>query len=194
LGLLPEQSVVGTGSLRRRAQLLYARPDLRVHDIRGNVDTRLRKLGEGGYDAVVLAEAGLQRLGRCDEITQRLRPAVMLPAVGQGALGLETRRNDEAAAAVAALDHPPTHQAVLAERAMLEALEGGCLAPVAAWGRIEDGRLTLTGRVIADDGSRRIEVTQSAEPDAAVQLGLAIADDLLAMGAAGLIAASRETV
>ena len=117
---LPNGAVIGTGSLRRRAQLLHHRRDLKMKDIRGNVDTRLQKLRQGGYDALVLAEAGLRRLNLADRITQILPLKIMLPAVGQGALGLETREEDiEPRRIVARLDHPPTHSAVLAERALL---------------------------------------------------------------------------
>ena len=135
-----------------------------MRDIRGNVDTRLRKLHAGEFDAVVLAEAGLRRLGLEANITEVLPTSLLLPAVGQGALGLETRADDRAAReAIAALDHADTHHGVLAERALLARLRGGCLAPVAAWGRIEAGRLRLTGRVLSVDGSKRLEASSSAE-------------------------------
>jgi hydroxymethylbilane synthase len=188
----PNGATVGTGSLRRRAQLLYVRPDLRMLDIRGNVDTRLRKLREGQFDAILLARAGLERLGLADQIRQVLPLDLVLPAVGQGALGLETRSDDQAVrAALAPLDHASTHAAVLAERAMLAALRGGCLAPIAAWGRIEEGQLRLTGRVLSPDGSRRLEVAEGASVADAEALGRRVADALLAQGAAGLIEQSR---
>lgn len=190
---LPQAAVVGTGSLRRRAQLLHARPDLRVEPIRGNVDTRLNKLDAGQFDAVVLAEAGLRRLGFEERITQILPAAVMLPAVGQGALGLEARADAHAVRElVAALDHAPSHAAILAERAMLAALEGGCLAPIAAWGRVDQRGLTLTGRVLDPDGKRRLEVTRSGQTPEARQLGEEVAAALIAQGAAELIRASRS--
>ena len=155
---LPPGAVVGTGSLRRRAQFLHYRNDLEMRDIRGNVDTRLRKLREGHYEAIILAQAGLDRLGFTDRITQVLPLDMMLPAVGQGALGIESREDDAATrAALAVLNDAPTHAAVFAERAMLAALHGGCLAPIAAWGRIEDGQLHLTGRVLDPAGLRRLE-------------------------------------
>ncbi len=133
---LPPGAIVGTGSLRRRAQLLHVRPDLQVRDIRGNVDTRLGKLHAGQYDAVILAEAGLERLGLSGQIAQRLPMAIMLPAVGQGALGLEVRSDDRPTLElIQSLDDADSRAAVSAERAMLAALRGGCLAPVAAWGR-----------------------------------------------------------
>lgn len=190
---LPPGAVVGTGSLRRRAQLLHARGDLRVEQIRGNVDTRLRSLDVGRYQAVVLAEAGLRRLGLAERITQALPMSLVLPAVGQGALGLETRRDDRATRQrIAALDDPTTHRAVQAERRMLAALEGGCLAPIAAWARPERRRLVLTGRVLSPDGKERIEVTRHAAPAQAVTLGEAVAEALLARGAARLIHAARD--
>ena len=191
---LPEGAVLGTGSLRRRAQLLHVRPDLRVKDVRGNVDTRLRKLDRGDYDALVLAEAGLRRLGMAERITQVLPTSVALPAVGQGALGLETRSDDDLARrAVQNLDHPATHAAVLAERAMLAALQGGCLAPIAASSRVEDALLTLTGRVLHPDGTEKIEASESGDPAEPAQLGNRVADALFAQGAAKLIQAARQT-
>ncbi len=190
---LPEGAVVGTGSLRRRAQLLCARPDLRVRDVRGNVDTRLRKLDAGDYDALVLARAGLERLGLSDRITQVLPPEVVLSAVGQGALGLETRSDDRATqAAVEPLDHAPTHASVLAERTLLARLEGGCLAPIAAWGRPKDDWLELTGRVIHPDGTKRIEATLTGPLGEPIELGRRVADALADQGAADLIRAARE--
>ncbi len=193
LDALPAGAVVGTGSLRRRAQLLHVRPNLRMQDLRGNVDTRLRKLREGQYDALVLAEAGLRRLGLAEHITQVLPPDVMLPAVGQGALALETRVDDAATRShVATLDHLPTQRAVLAERTLLAGLEGGCLAPIAAYARAENGLLMLSGRVLSPDGARKIEATLSAPLDDASSLGRRVADALLAQGAAALIESGRQ--
>jgi len=190
---LPRGAVLGTGSLRRRAQLLHVRPDLRTKDVRGNVDTRLRKLEQGEYDALVLAEAGLQRLGLTRHITQLLPMSIMLPAIGQGALGLETRRDDLATREVLQqLNHGPTRAAVLAERSMLAALEGGCLAPIAAWGRLEAERLTLTGRVISVDGRQMLEVTLVEDRAEAVGLGKRVAEELISQGAAELIRAARQ--
>jgi hydroxymethylbilane synthase len=189
---LPLGAVVGTGSLRRRAQLLHARGDLEMRDLRGNVDTRLRKLHQGDYDAIVLAEAGLERLGLRQEITQVLPLELALPAVGQGALGIEARSDDQQTREVLArLDHAASHVAVTAERAMLAALRGGCLAPIAAWARLCEGDLVLTGRVLSPDGARKLESTQKSatEPEA---LGRQVADALLAQGAAELIEAARR--
>ncbi len=190
---LPEGAVVGTGSLRRRSQLLHVRGDLQMKDLRGNVDTRLGKLASGDYDAVILAEAGLQRLGHADRITQRLPMSVMLPAVGQGALGLETRSDDRATIDwLSKLDHPPTHQAVVAERSLLSALQGGCLAPIAALGRVEGSQLQLAGRVLSLDGKQRLEAEDTAAASEAVQLGNRLADDLLSQGAGELVRQSRD--
>ncbi len=192
LELLPPGAVVGTGSLRRRAQLLNHRHDLEMRDIRGNVDTRLRKLREGHYEAVILAQAGLERLGLAKHITQVLPLGLMLPAVGQGALGIEVRADDAPAReALASLDHPATHAAVNAERAMLALLHGGCMAPIAAWGRIEGEQLVLTGRVLDPVGTRKLEATQAGTVEEAESLGRSVATVLLAQGAAALIAEAR---
>jgi len=189
---LPGGAVVGTGSLRRRAQLLHARRDLEVRDIRGNVDTRLRKLDQSEYDAIVLAEAGLVRLGLAERITQRLPAEVMLSAVGQGALGLELRIDDAATIeTVRPLDHPPTHAAVIAERALLAALQGGCLAPIAAHARQSAGQLKLDARVIHPQGSQRLDASETGPLDDPVGVGRRAADSLLQQGAARLIAAAR---
>jgi len=193
LAALPAQAVVGTGSFRRRAQLLHARRDLLFQDVRGNVDTRLRKLDEGRCDALVLAQAGLQRLGLADHITERLPVETLLPAVGQGALGLETRQEDALTRReVEKLGHADSHAAVLAERAMLAALEGGCLAPIAALARVEGGALRLRGRVIHPSGGVQIDAADSAMPEDAILLGQRVAAALLAQGAADLIQAARQ--
>ncbi len=193
LAELPEGAVVGTGSLRRRAQLRYVRRDLQTREIRGNVETRLRKLDDGEYDAIVLAEAGLVRLGLGERITEVLPGSISLPAVGQGALGVEARAEDRGTREVlAALDDGQTHGAVDAERSMLAALEGGCLAPIAAWGRWETGRLHLTGRVLDGEGTRCLEATLVGDLDAADDLGRRVAEALLAEGAAELIRSARR--
>jgi hydroxymethylbilane synthase len=172
---------------------LYRRADLQMRDIRGNVDTRLEKLAAGQFDALVLAHAGLKRLGLEDRITQRLEPAVMLPAVGQGALAIEARSLDRASrTAVEPLDHINSHRAVLAERALLAALKGGCQAPVGAWARLQaDGQLQLDGVVLSVDGKKRIAACHSAPPDRALELGAEVADRLLAQGASALVEQSR---
>ncbi|GAB6164232.1 hydroxymethylbilane synthase [Thermostilla marina] len=190
---LPTGAKVGTGSRRRHAQLAAARDDLEIVSVRGNVDTRLAKLDAGEFDAIVLAEAGLVRLEHADRITQRLSPAYLLPAVGQGALGLETRVDDAFAQSRAALlDDAATHAAVRAERAFLAALRAGCLAPVAAWGRFYRGWLLLTGRVLSLDGRMKCEATCSGNPAEPEELGRRTAGILLAQGAGDLIAAAHE--
>jgi hydroxymethylbilane synthase len=144
--------MVGTGSPRRRAQLLQARPDLMLSDIRGNVDTRLKKLANGEFDAIILALAGLRRLGLEHVVTQKLSWEIMLPAVGQAALGLETRSNDSATIdAVQMLDHPPSHLAVFCEREVLRTLKAGCLAPVAVHARCLDNGIAMRCRVFSND-------------------------------------------
>ncbi|MBX7167069.1 MAG: hydroxymethylbilane synthase [Pirellulales bacterium] len=192
---LREGAIVGTGSLRRRAQLWHRRADLWMEDIRGNVDTRLKKLDEGQYDAIVLAEAGLARLGLSQHVTEVLPPDVMLPAVGQGALGLETREQDQPTrACLRALDDAATHASVLAERALLAALRGGCMAPVAALGTVTPaGRLQLAARVLAIDGRRQLAARGDAALDEAAALGRRLAEQLLAQGAEELIHSARAS-
>lgn len=191
--LLPPSARVGTGSLRRQAQLRHLRPDLLIENIRGNVDTRVRKLDDGEFDAIVLAEAGLKRLGLAARITQVLPFDVMLPAVGQGALGIECRADDPATlAAVRAIDDADVRAAVLAERSLLAHLRGGCLAPIGALGEIHNGILRLVAVVLSADGSQRLVASEAAAPEDAVRLGEQVAKSLLAQGAAELIAASRK--
>jgi hydroxymethylbilane synthase len=191
---LPEASRIGTGSVRRRAQLLAVRPDLSILPIRGNVDTRLRKLNDGEYDGLILAEAGLRRLGRVGPHANTIPREIMLPAVGQGALGLEIRADDELTrATIAGLDDEATHLAVLAERSLLSTLRGGCLAPVGAWGRCEAERLTLDAVVLSSDGSQRLAVQMCGALDQAEQVGREAAAELLRQGAAELIRAARDT-
>jgi hydroxymethylbilane synthase len=185
---LPPGAVVATSSLRRRAQVLHRRPDLRLVDIRGNVETRLRKLAEQDLDAVILAQAGLERLGLGDAITEVLDPAWILPAVGQGALGLECRADDRATLAlVEPLNDPPTRQAVLAERALLRALGGGCLVPIGAAGTVAGNLLHLRGAVLSPDGTRRVGGEVSGSADDAEALGRRLAQQLLKKGAGELL-------
>ena len=183
---------VGTGSSRRQSQLKHLRPDLNIVGIRGNVDTRLRKLDEGEYDAILLAAAGLRRLGWADRITELLEPPTMLPAVGQGALGIECRADDQVALKfLGHLGHHETHQATAAERAMLALLHGGCSVPVGGWGRIENGQLALDGLVANLDGTEILKANASGELADAEQIGQQVAEQLLAQGAAEVIAAAR---
>lgn len=189
---LPSGARVGTGSLRRQAQLRHIRPDLVIDEVRGNVETRLRKLDEGGFAAIILAEAGLRRLGLIARIKFVLPFNIMLPAVGQGALGIECRADDaEIIAALKPLDDPKTHAAVLAERALLEHLRGGCMAPVGALATVEAGRVRLQAVVLDVDGRKRLYASDSATISEAAQLGRHAADILIQQGAAELIASSR---
>lgn len=189
---LPEGARIGTGSLRRRAQLLHQRPDLHLLEIRGNVDTRLRKLDAGEYDAIVLAQAGLSRLGLADRITYIIPPQMMLPAVGQGALGLETRADDATTQEILQpLNDAATLAAVTAERTLLQSLRAGCLAPVGAWARMEAQHLRLEAVVLHPDGTARLAAEGSAAAINAATLGQQVADELLSKGAAELIAAAR---
>jgi hydroxymethylbilane synthase len=194
LAELPYGARIGTGSARRVAQLKALRPDLRMLDIRGNVDTRLKKLDEGEYDAIVLALAGLKRLKLDHRITEKLDVDDVLPAVGQAALGLETRFDDcPIIDIVEAISHYPSHQAVLAERAMLRALRGGCLAPVAAHAVLEGELLILKARAMALDGSSRAQTTVTGRADQPFEIGLRAADLLEIGGARDMIENARTT-
>ncbi|HZN35982.1 MAG TPA: hydroxymethylbilane synthase [Pirellulaceae bacterium] len=190
---LPHAARVGTGSLRRKAQLLYLRPDLVIEDIRGNLDTRLRKLDEGAYDAIILAEAGLKRLGLASRIRQVIPRSTMLSAVGQGALGIETRAGDvRSRSLVAPLDHEPTHLAVVAERTLLSTLRAGCLAPVGALATASGEQLSLTAVVLSPNGKHRLAAGAAMTVSDAIYLGQAVAEELLSQGAAELIAGARQ--
>jgi hydroxymethylbilane synthase len=184
---LPQSARVATGSLRRRAQLLHRRPDLRLADIRGNVETRLRKLREDGYDALVLAQAGLERLGLAGVVTEILEPEWMLPAVGQGALGLECRSDDaETRRLLAALDDRGTRRAVTAERSLLFHLGGGCQVPLGAIAQIDGDAVTLRAAVLTADGAKRITGSESGTDPEAV--GQRLADRLRSQGADAYLA------
>ena len=175
---------VGTGSLRRQAQLLHIRPDLDIRDIRGNVDTRLRKVESGEYEAVVLAKAGLERLGLSQRITEVLSPDVCMPAVGQGAIAVECRAKDaEAGGMLASLDDSETRTAIVAERALLSALQGGCQVPLGAWARIERGELVMEACVCSVDGAQYVKQRAAAPPEQAGQLGEHMARLLIEAGA-----------
>jgi hydroxymethylbilane synthase len=184
LEALPDGATVGTGSLRRKAQLLHARPGLIVVGVRGNVETRLNKALSGELDAVVLAEAGLNRLGLDSHVTQRLGPPGFLPAVGQGALGIECRRDDATTRAIlAALDDTATHRAVVAERRLLAELEGGCMIPLAAYARDVDGLLALDAFVLDPDGKERLVASATGPVDDPDGLGRRVAEALRGQGA-----------
>lgn len=187
---LPGGAVVGTSSLRRRAQLLNRRPDLKLIDLRGNVETRLRKLVDQNFDGIILAEAGLVRLGLAERITEILDPSWMLPAVGQGAIGLECRADDEETKhLVEALRGTDTFRRVQAERAMLYALGGGCLVPIGSISKIADGVLTLRGAVLSPDGRRRIVATHIGPAETPLAVGQELAAMLFAEGAAEILRA-----
>jgi hydroxymethylbilane synthase len=183
---LPVEAVVGTSSTRRAAQLLAYRPDLKVKSIRGNVDTRLHKVLQGDHDAIILAAAGITRLGKDEHITQYLPLDIMLPAPGQGALAVQCRADDlETLNALGILDHEPTRLAVTAERAYLEALGGGCSLPVGALGTVAAGTINLRGTVAAIDGNQLIRVVnQGTDPQS---LGTSLAQDALSQGAKHLL-------
>ncbi|HUA21113.1 MAG TPA: hydroxymethylbilane synthase [Bryobacteraceae bacterium] len=174
---------VGTSSLRRAAQLRALRPDLEIENIRGNLDTRLRKLDEGRYDAIVLASAGLRRLGWDNRIAELLDPEVMCPAVGQGALAVETRADSGAAFQISKrLEHAETRIAVTAERAVLASLGGGCQVPIGAHATVEGGRLHLRAIVVSPDGSQLIRKQSSGAIAEGEMLGRALGGELLAEG------------
>jgi hydroxymethylbilane synthase len=180
---------VGTSSLRRAAQLRNLRPDLAIESVRGNLDTRLRKLDEGQYDAVVLAAAGLKRLGWAGRIAQILASQVMCPAVGQGALAIETRATGVGLEACAALDHRETHQAVTAERGLLAALGGGCQVPIGAHATVADGCLKLVALVASPDGSEVVRGEVEGPVEEAEALGRRLGAELLERGARRILEA-----
>lgn len=185
---LPQGARIGTSSLRRKAQLLHLRPDFRMVDIRGNVETRIRKLTEEDLDAVVLAAAGMNRLGFASQVSEYLSTDVSLPAIGQGALGLESRLDDaETNALIDFFNHPETAWAVKAERAVLRRLEGGCQVPIAAFGQVSGNQLTLTGLVSSVDGQQFLKKTVTAPVEDAEKAGTSLADDLLIQGAAKIL-------
>ncbi len=192
LAELASGSRIGTGSLRRAVQLGACRPDLKVCSIRGNVDTRLRKVAEGEFAGVILAAAAMQRLGWENKISEYLPLEHFLPSVGQGALAIEARSDDqEVTELLAPLNHVPTWQSITAERAFLEALGGGCRAPIAALGAVENGTLQLEG-MVADVGTRKIIRASAKDSTLSPQeLGARLAQKLLAMGADEFIAEAK---
>ena len=195
LEALPEGSVVGTSSLRRECQLRARRPDLVVKFLRGNVNTRLRKLDEGEYDAIILASAGLVRLGFSDRIKQRIPVELSLPAGGQGAVGIELRSDDESTLQLlGALQHSATATRVTAERALNHRLNGGCQVPIASFAEFVDNGKTLwlRGLVGRPDGSLILEAQAKADPARAEELGVSVAEDLLAQGAEAILAEVYE--
>ncbi|GIW96774.1 MAG: porphobilinogen deaminase [Pirellulaceae bacterium] len=190
---LPAQARIGTGSLRRAAQLLHWRHDVVIADIRGNVDTRLQKVHDGELDAIILARAGLNRLQLTEHIAEVLPTERMLPAVGQGALGLECRQEDaETHQALRALDDNATHRAVLAERHVLRHLMAGCLAPVAAVAVVGKDQLTLRARVLSPDGRQCVEAQQTGPDSDPIAVAEAVTRQLRDAGAEELIALARH--
>ncbi|MGN9911835.1 hydroxymethylbilane synthase [Phytohabitans sp. LJ34] len=197
LAELPPGARIGTGALRRMAQLRALGLQLEVVPIRGNVDTRLRKVSSGELDAVVLARAGIARLGRTAEITETLDPMLMLPAPAQGALAVECRIDDEdLVELLGRLDHASTRAAVTAERSMLATLEAGCSAPVAAFAEVAEGdsgeEIYLRGAVISPDGTRDIRLSRTGTPAAAAEIGRALAADLVESGAETLLGSTEN--
>jgi hydroxymethylbilane synthase len=188
LATLRQGARVGTSSLRRQAQLLHIRPDLDIRDLRGNVDTRLRKVESGEYEAILLAKAGLDRLGLSQRIAEVLSPEVCMPAVGQGAIAVECRLKDaETADILAPLDDAETRTAIIAERALLAALQGGCQVPLGAWARIERGELVLEACVCSVDGVQYVKQRATAPPEQAAALGEHMARLLIEAGAQSIL-------
>jgi hydroxymethylbilane synthase len=181
---LPLGARIGTSSLRRSSQLLNKRPDLKIEQLRGNLNTRLKKLDEGRFDAIILAVAGVKRLGWQDRITEILLPEISLPAIGQGAVGIESRTDDKIInSLIGQLNHPETAICVRAERALLKRLEGGCQVPIAAHARLLNGIITIDGLVGSVTGDRIVKSHIEGNPDHAESLGVRLAENLLTMGA-----------
>ena len=188
LANLKQGARVGTGSLRRQAQLRHYRPDLDFRELRGNVDTRLRKVESGEYDAIVLSKAGLDRLGWGQKITEPLSTEISLPAVGQGAIAIESRVSDRTADEILSkLDDLETRTAIIAERALLSALQGGCQVPVGAWARMERTELVMEAVVCSVDGTQYVRQKATAPPDQAAQLGEHLARVLAEGGARNIL-------
>lgn len=188
LAQLKHGARVGTSSLRRQAQLRHHRPDLDIRELRGNVDTRLRKVASGEYDAIVLSKAGLDRLGWSQKITEALSTEISLPAVGQGAIAIESRVKDTNTAEIlGTLDDEETRTAIIAERALLAKLQGGCQVPLGAWARMERGELVMEAVVCSADGAQYVRQKASALPDQAAQLGERMAQLLIEGGAQSIL-------
>jgi hydroxymethylbilane synthase len=188
LASLKQRARLGTSSLRRQAQLRHHRPDLDIRDLRGNVDTRLRKVESGEYDAIVLSKAGLDRLGWSQKITEPLSTDISLPAVGQGAIAIQARLKDqETAEILGKLDDPETRTVIIAERALQGALQGGCQVPLGAWARMERGELVLEAVVCSVDGVQYVRQKATAPPDQAAELGQRMAQLLIEGGARDIL-------
>lgn len=185
---LPEGAVVGTSSLRRQAMLAHRRPDLRIRELRGNVDTRLRKLDDGQYDALIVARAALVRLDRADRISENLPLDIFVPAVAQGALAIESREVDtELGELISGLDDDLTHAAVVAERTLLADVQGGCQIPLGGHCSIKDGKLALRACAVTPDGSRRVAIEVEGTIDHPVKLGQQAATELLDRGGRAIL-------
>jgi hydroxymethylbilane synthase len=192
---LPAGARVGTSSLRRQAQLRLYRPDLELRDLRGNVDTRLKKLSNGDFDAIVLAKAGLDRLGAADKITEIIPTEIMLPAVGQGALGIEIRARDRDTKKLAsALDDPDTRACVTAERALLRELEGGCQVPLGAWARLGRDGLLLEAIVLSSDGREYLRREWHGPAAEAQDIGKHLGQILIEAGAGRILRLAGRSV
>ncbi|MGR6836262.1 hydroxymethylbilane synthase [Syntrophomonas erecta] len=190
---LPHRAVIGTSSLRRAAQLKNRRPDLSIVDIRGNVETRLRKMQEQDLDAIVLAYAGLKRLGLENAVTELLDYDMMLPAAGQGAIAVESRIGDDITQSLLeAVDHEPTRIATTAERRFLQVLEGGCQVPIACLAQVEQGKLEVTGLVASLNGSRLLQAYQEGNPGNAARIGEELAMQLINQGANVILKEIRQ--
>lgn len=190
---LPSGSLIGSSSLRRRSQLLRHYPHLSIQSIRGNLDTRLKKLRQGDFDAIILAYAGVKRMGWTDQITEKLSGTICLPAVGQGAIGVEIRKEDEdVAGLVANLNCLQTEMAVTAERAFLRRLEGGCQVPIGALAELSDGELVLQGMVASIDGVVMFRDTERGNPAGAEAIGTALAEKLLQHGCGSILEQIRQ--
>ena len=188
LSRLRQGARIGTSSLRRQSQLRHLRPDLDVRDLRGNVDTRLRKVDSGEYDAIVLAKAGLDRLGMSSRITEVLSPDVCMPAVGQGAIAVQARiKDEELGDALAPLDDHETRQSIVAERALLGALQGGCQVPLGAWARFERTQLAMDAVVCSPDGASYIRQRSAGPADQPRELGQQLAQMLIDAGAGTIL-------
>jgi hydroxymethylbilane synthase len=188
LDQLPSGARLGTSSVRRRSQLLHHRPDLEIRELRGNIDTRMQRLATGDYDAIVLAKAGLDRLGWTGRITETLSTELSLPAVGQGALSIEARASDaEVCEVLSQLDHGETRSAIMAERALLAELEGGCQVPLGAWARLNAGGLVLDACVCSPDGVDYVRERLFGSPEDPKKLGRDMAQKLLQAGAGRIL-------
>lgn len=193
LAELPEGTVLGTSSLRRSAQLLRYRPDLRLESLRGNLNTRLEKLKSGQYDGIVLAAAGVIRLGWTNKITEYLPYEICLPAVGQGSIGVEIRENDpEILELVQSINDPTSNAAITAERALMGRLEGGCQVPIGALGQVEGGVLRLEATVVSLDGSQSVRLKTSGPASEAKTLGIKLAEQLLDNGGSKILEQVRK--